>query len=1268
MGMIPPRINYHHLFAGSLTRVVHGGVPPDPPQGDPPRRNQGAKLTSQLDLEDLHGQCCSPDPRPPPHDKEDLPRRSNCPPYAKEELCRLIARIESRIAFLEEDHLPHRGWSTQLDSLHDTYLEGLRMFVNKGTWHLTRVEASNITHNMEPLKLFLEWNSGQESSSASKTRPLTVCSSLEEHVPPIPPAPVVVSLAKTNAAATAHLWWFSIATQDNQLIPIKQLEFGFASPLPQVEPKCIRFTEINDDKDHPDDIASACTLLADTRSKSLKRPRDSASPPPMLVATNKRLKPLSSDGTLELGEDKISASTLRTTPPPTNHQSGTGTSLSSSSATTPTSGSPDHPPTTNHNSSSAAPATPMSGRLCPASTPLSSNHSALSVAAATTETPETDNPPSTPLTDNVNELDVSAETPKPGRLCALSTPFGGLPNPCSSPTNQAGESPSASNGTTPTRDTLSPRTQVGSQPTTPPASQPLKSPAHPRDHAQESLPENNQTTTERDTADPSTQAGETPPPDSLPPNGLAPRTPQPSNDRIPPPPDSTHLTEQAGEGPLVSNRHTTPPDTPDPGTQAGNKSPPLGVPDQTAGGSSVPIPSPRRLRNRVQLNSNQQIAVVIPSQSRPSNSSRMGRRSRANTEPNIYPEDFDTPSPTPSPPLPTNNSAPVPTGSQANEAPPNGTSAGNTGPAGTNEGNTPLATIKQVAPPSPDREAPHKRAKSQEDEPEEDENTFFGRRGRSHTPSRANQSHYVLKKGKVYEGALLRFTERVEPDEYFRAAFLRVIRKIDTHRELVDGHSASQRPPLNPADPYVLDVSSSKWENCVKAMHSRQFLTVVNSYPRLFQLPWPHPFINEKHVRVDVLVLGINECLSQRRPGLPPLRAGGWTALQEMMCRSSPRLPHHQWDFRTAVAEAASRAQQLVMDATKYVRPNDGVPPQGSLADTEQEIETDGLGRVLLWLSSRISTLESSGEQEHKAHKDGIHFLLKKCWEMLLAINLMHDARDTDIRKSKNQTSNLRATITKGGRTVRGAKDLWHAQRKKAYSSLAIFLNFGVAGWLVCHRNHRKYNLQDVMSLFSLAWEMAENNVTINSKLTRNRATRGADAKKPIHRSWERLNDYLMDLILDTGLQSNTINWRRAAAQWDRALTEANIAPLILKDFFTEVLTPGDTLSSSCDASPLPQINEREVVHWQIRAGRVFVPIARHQAIQERLELASGILEQTLGQPEVTDYNTDGSEPDAEGEDDDGDYETYQDGRENEDGEKDGAEGEGSEDGEEEES
>jgi hypothetical protein len=356
------------------------------------------------------------------------------------------------------------------------------------------------------------------------------------------------------------------------------------------------------------------------------------------------------------------------------------------------------------------------------------------------------------------------------------------------------------------------------------------------------------------------------------------------------------------------------------------------------------------------------------------------------------------------------------------------------------------------------------------------------------------------------------------------------------------------------------------------------------------------------------------------------------------------------------------------MDATKYVRPNDGVPPQGSLADTKQEIETDGLGRVLLWLSSRISTLESSGEQEHKAHKDGIHFLLKKCWEMLLAINLMHDARDTDIRKSKNQTSNLRATITKGGRTVRGAKDLWHAQRKKAYSSLAIFLNFGVAGWLVCHRNHRKYNLQDVMSLFSLAWEMAENNVTINSKLTRNRATRGADAKKPIHRSWERLNDYLMDLILDTGLQSNTINWRRAAAQWDRALTEANIAPLILKDFFTEVLTPGDTLSSSCDASPLLQINEREVVHWQIRAGRVFVPIARHQAIQERLELASGILEQTLGQPEVTDYNTDGSEPDAEGEDDDGDYETYQDGRENEDGEKDGAEGEGSEDGEEEES
>jgi hypothetical protein len=325
------------------------------------------------------------------------------------------------------------------------------------------------------------------------------------------------------------------------------------------------------------------------------------------------------------------------------------------------------------------------------------------------------------------------------------------------------------------------------------------------------------------------------------------------------------------------------------------------------------------------------------------------------------------------------------------------------------------------------------------------------------------------------------------------------------------------------------------------------------------------------------------------------------------------------------------------MDATKSVRPNDGVPPMASLADTEQEIETDGLGRVANWLSSRISMLNATSTRQHQAHQDGIQFLLMRCWETILAINLMHDDKDTNARIQDGQTSNLRKTVTQGTRSARQSKDKWHSQRKRAYSALGIFLNFGVAGWFVCHHNHRRYNLQDLMSLFHLAQEMALNKVTINSKLVRNRVTSGTDPQQPVHRSWERVNDYLIDLLLDTGVRSKTINWRRAAARWDRALTEANLAPLILKDFFTEVLTPGDTLSSSGDAAPLPQVNERLLTEWQARARRALIPISRHAAIQERFEMAQGIIEQTLGEPEITEYHTEGSEPDAEGEDDDGD-------------------------------
>ncbi|PLW53961.1 hypothetical protein PCANC_06828 [Puccinia coronata f. sp. avenae] len=370
---------------------------------------------STTDVENVDGECPPPDSRSPQDDmepsEEDPTPQSDCffSAEPRDEFSRLITCIESRIAFLEKDHIQHRGWSTQLDRLHDSYLEGLRMFVNKGTRQLNRAEASDLSPQMEPLKIFGQWSGGQESPRATVTCPLhlTIRSSDQRAL-------------STLGGVTAVF----IHSQGTLLNPIKQVDFFVASPLTQALPECARFTEINDHEGHPEDHAPACPHPPNTRDGSLKRPRDPDSPPSILLDLNKKLKSSASDQTLDLLEG-ISTSALRSTPPPSNHQADTGIPDSSAPAATPTPGSAENRPTPNQNFRPAPlGATPTSSSACPPSTPPSSNPSLLSVAAATMETPETGSPPATPLTDILNDqFDASAETPTPEVFCPPSTPL-----------------------------------------------------------------------------------------------------------------------------------------------------------------------------------------------------------------------------------------------------------------------------------------------------------------------------------------------------------------------------------------------------------------------------------------------------------------------------------------------------------------------------------------------------------------------------------------------------------------------------------------------------------------------------------------------------------------------------------------------------------------------------------------------------------------------------------------------------------------------------
>jgi hypothetical protein len=81
----------------------------------------------------------------------------------------------------------------------------------------------------------------------------------------------------------------------------------------------------------------------------------------------------------------------------------------------------------------------------------------------------------------------------------------------------------------------------------------------------------------------------------------------------------------------------------------------------------------------------------------------------------------------------------------------------------------------------------------------------------------------------VYARVVSAMAEREEPDPFFRLAFSQTLRATEANREMVDARSATQRPPLDPSQPYVLDVGSSKWKKYVPEIQTRSFASVINS-------------------------------------------------------------------------------------------------------------------------------------------------------------------------------------------------------------------------------------------------------------------------------------------------------------------------------------------------------------------------------------------------------------------------------------------------------
>jgi len=357
---------------------------------------------------------------------------------------------------------------------------------------------------------------------------------------------------------------------------------------------------------------------------------------------------------------------------------------------------------------------------------------------------------------------------------------------------------------------------------------------------------------------------------------------------------------------------------------------------------------------------------------------------------------------------------------------------------------------------------------------------------------------------------------------------------------------------------------------------------VIPSGPRLFQLPAPHPFFNQKIVNMDVLTLGINKTPKAAR-------SGSYMPLQQMMCRSADRLPHHTRTYKTLVSNGAKRVEQVIMDCFEHLKPANGFVPVANSGSTAQETQTKGLGEVGTWLYTRATSLSISSKGSRIAHTDGLGFLVKRAWEMLLGVALIYDEIDTENRKDgriKGPPA-IRQLLLNNKNTSKADKDVWYDARQKGYSSLVIFLLFGVSGWFHCHIDRRRFNPRDIFSLFGIVHQMAHHDHSICRPLKKTSNGEQGD----IHVPWEQANNHLVSLLTRSKVGEAKLDWYSAARFWDSELTPANLAPLLLKDFLEEILYRGSSLSSTGELAPkftFVKFGEEEA--WKARAHRILVP------------------------------------------------------------------------------
>ncbi|PLW10571.1 hypothetical protein PCANC_19722 [Puccinia coronata f. sp. avenae] len=354
------------------------------------------------------------------------------------------------------------------------------------------------------------------------------------------------------------------------------------------------------------------------------------------------------------------------------------------------------------------------------------------------------------------------------------------------------------------------------------------------------------------------------------------------------------------------------------------------------------------------------------------------------------------------------------------------------------------------------------------------------------------------------------------------------------------------------------------------APHSEDFGNMLRTAPRLTQVSHPDMFWN--HNNINFQPIHNASLICHTAVGM----SQSWVSLLLGLSRTNSNLAYvPNGSLSLLLKYGISRINQALIDSIG----------QSSLAVKPKQLPSHPPSELKFcrdaseFLSFRINSLGPAvgGQGQRKeTSTEGLHFLMKKIHQLLLALSLCYEAawiarREKEIMERNSdlptdQLTLLKANISKvnvycsGTSGIKSAK--WTVMKKEAFSSLVVFLLYGVAGWWTMFTNYRKMNYSDIYGMMTIAKMKAK------AMLETEPGTDLESSHPLLSGAWSYLNSYIIKLILNTNYNSPSPDWENCLKSWTDDLSTTHVSRLLVADVLTELRTPGISMTPSGTPAP----------------------------------------------------------------------------------------------------